>query len=302
MSGSEMEIVEKHYKNTYQNKQKLLPNTPRSVVFFLAGSLPVSALVHLRQLSLFGMISRLVGDPLNTHARHVLVAAKPSSKSWFWQLRDICLQYRLPHPLKLLDFPPTKEEFKRLASSHVQDFWEQKLRGEASLLPSLQYFHPHYMSLKYPHPLWSTAKGNPYEVAKAIQQARLLSGRYRTETLCRHWSQNREGYCLAPLCRQSQLKESIEHILLENSAYTQIRKDLITLWLKCKHPIVHFLAIQALASPKEYLVQFLLDCSVLPQVIVANQTFGSVVMEGIFHLTRTWCFCIHRLRMKRLGR
>ena len=31
------------------------------------------------------------------------------------------------------------------------------------------------------NPLWTSASGNPYEVSKAIQQGRLLSGRYRTE-------------------------------------------------------------------------------------------------------------------------
>ena len=302
MSGSDMEIVESHYKCTYQNIQKLLPNTPRCVVFFLAGMLPISATIDLRRLCLFGMITRLRGDPLNTHARRVLVQAKTSSKSWFIQLRDICLKYKLPHPLSLLDFPPSRKDFKKITTSHVHDFWEQKLRGEAALLPSLIYFSPQFMSLRSPHPIWTTAMGNPYEVAKAIQQARLLSGRYRTEYLCRHWSRNRAGYCLSLSCKQQQTPETVEHILLDCSEYSQLRDDLVSFWHKTSHPIVHSLAIQALGSSRSYLIQFLLDCSVLPQVIVATQCFGTVIMQEIFHLTRTWCFSVHRLCMKRLGR
>ena len=279
MSGSDMEIVESHYKCTYQNIQKLLPNTPRCVVFFLAGMLPISATIDLRRLCLFGMITRLRGDPLNTHARRVLVQAKTSSKSWFIQLRDICLKYKLPHPLSLLDFPPSRKDFKKITTSHVHDFWEQKLRGEAALLPSLIYFSPQFMSLRSPHPIWTTAMGNPYEVAKAIQQARLLSGRYRTEYLCRHWSRNRAGYCLSLSCKQQQTPETVEHILLDCSEYSQLRDDLVSFWHKTSHPIVHSLATQALGSSRSYLIQFLLDCSVLPQVIAATQYFGTVVMQ-----------------------
>ena len=186
LSEKEITRLDQHYKVTSQNIQKLLSKTPRSVVFFLAGSLPLRALLHLRQLALFGMITRLGGDRLNSHAIHVLKTAKYSYKSWFWQIRDICLLYGLPHPLLLLDNPPTKHTFKQLIKSKVIDHWEIKLRDEAGTLKSLSNFHPQYMSLTKPHPLWSTVGSNPHEVTKAIQQARFLSGRYRTETLMSH--------------------------------------------------------------------------------------------------------------------
>ena len=182
--------------------------------------------------------------------------------------------------------------------SHVHEFWEQKLRGEASLLPSLLYFSPQLMSLKTRHPLWTTAKGNPYKVTKAIQQARLLSGRYWTEYLCRHWSRNREGYCLSPSCQEEQMPETIEHILVDCGGYAQLRNESTTLWHRTSHPIVQSLATEALGSSRNDLIQFFLDCSVLPQIIITTQCFGSVILEGIFHLTRTWCFSIHGLHMK----
>ena len=98
------------------------------------------ALLHLRQLTLFGMITRLCGDRFNSHAIHVLKTAKYSCKSWFWQIRDICLLYGLPHPLLLLDNPPTKHTFKQLIKSKVIDHWEIKLRDEAGTLKSLSNF------------------------------------------------------------------------------------------------------------------------------------------------------------------
>ena len=298
IGASEFSVIDQHYKNTYQNIQKLHSKTPRSFVYFLGGSLPAQALIHLRMLTLFGMVARLSGDPLNVHARNALVSAKTTSKSWFCQLRDVCLLYNLPHPISLLDCPPSKDDFKKQITAHVTSYWETKLRGEATLLPSLCYFKPEFMSLKSPHLLWKTAGSNPYEVAKAVQQARFLSGRYRTGNLEKHWSQNKEGICHN--CHES--TETTEHILIFCKAYNETKKNLYSLWLSTKNPVVYQLVLKALSSDTEYLLQFILDCSVLPNIIAAAQEHGSKIYHELFYMTRTWCFAIHRQRMKGLGR
>ena len=154
--GSEVSLIDKHLKITYQNIQKLLPNTPSCVTYFLSGCLPGEANIHLKMLGIFGMVARLTNDPLRTHARNVLVAAKSSSKSWFHQIRDICLKYGLPHPLTIIDAQPSKKAFEKLVVSKVLSYWEIRLRGEAALLPSLNNFKPEFMSLRNPHTIWST--------------------------------------------------------------------------------------------------------------------------------------------------
>ena len=199
----------------------------------------------------------------------------------------------------ILDFPPSKDDLKKLSTACVISYWETLLRGEASLLPSLRYFKPEFMNLKSPHLIWKTAGSNPYEVSKAVQQARFLSGRYRSAELERHWTQNKEGFCLNCNSRES---ESIEHILINCIAYTDTKKKLYNLWLSTKIRSVYILVLEALSSNKEYLLQFLLDCSVLPSVIRAAQQHGYVVYKELFYLTRTWCFAIHRQRMRRLKR
>ena len=300
LSGSELTLIDQHYKETYQNLQKLLPNTPHCVVFFLGGCLPARAVIHLRQLSLFGMVARLPNDPLNIHARKILTEGKRSSKSWFCQIRDLCLEYQLPHPLQILDNPPSKQKLNKLVKSSVLNFWENKLRGEASVLPSLVNFRPFFMSLNKPHPIWTTAGRNPHEVSKAVQQARFLSGRYRTESLASHWSQNPNGYCLSQTCTNK--VETVEHILIHCDAYNDSKAKLYSLWLSTINPVVYKLVLEALSSPIKYLLQFILDCSSLPSVISATQKHGRVILEEVFYLTRTWCFIIHRQRMRMLGR
>ena len=300
LSGHEVSVFDKHLKETYLRIQKLLPNTPRAVVHFLGGNLPGTAVIHSRILSLFGMVARLRGDPLNILARNVLTGAKSSSKSWFLLVRDICLMYGLPHPISVLENPPSKETFKKLCKAKIVSYWESKLRGESSLLPSLEYFHPQFMNLTKPHPIWVTAGSNPYEVSKAIQQARFLSGRYRSAKLMRHWGNNKDGFCLAPTCHNT--VESLEHILVQCKAYTESKTRLYSLWLSTRNKVVFKLVLEALSSETEYLVQFLVDCSVLPSVVKATQENGHVILKELFYLTRSWCFSIHKQRMKILGR
>ena len=111
--GSEVSLIDKHLKITYQSIQKLLPNTPSCVTHFLAGCLPGEANIHLRMLGIFCMVTRLTHDPLRTLARNVLVTVNSSSKSWFHQIRDICLKYGLPHPIRIIDTQPTKKAFEK---------------------------------------------------------------------------------------------------------------------------------------------------------------------------------------------
>ena len=300
LSESEISIIDIHYKETVQNIQKLLKKKPRCVVYFLGGCLPLKALLHIRQLTIFGMVTRLPGNPLQIHARYILSQGKPVSRSWFWKIRDICLQYSLVHPLSMLDNPPAEAEFRKVVKSQVISYWERKLRGEASQLVSLAYFRPDSMSLCRPHPIWRTTGSNPYEVTKAIQQARFLSGRYRTESLASHWSDNPQGYCRSKSCVE--VAETVEHILISCQAYEETRKVLTNLWMSTPDPNVLPLVVEALNSGPNYLLQFILDCSVLPTVIRVNQKYGCGILSRLFYLTRTWCYAIHRKRMKMLGR
>ena len=305
LSTKETSCVDQQYKRTLQNLQKLYVNSPSSLVHFVAGALPGTAILHLKQLSFFGMICRLPEDPLNKHARQVLLTSSLSKNSWFVQLRNLLLQYQLPHPLLLLDHPPTKEAYKKMVKSNVVDYWETKLRQEAAFLPSyLPYFHPQFMSLTSPHRIWTTAGHKSYEVAKARVQLLFLSSQYRCNKLTRHWSsENPEGFCSFGLCAEKRLVESPEHVLLNCPAYTHTRQNMISLCMKTQDPVSHSLVTSfLLSSSTQKMMQFLLDCSVLPEVIRGAQLHGEQIYSDIFYLSRTWCFAIHRERMKRLGR
>ena len=217
--------------------------------------------------------------------------------SWFLQIRELCLTYRLPDPLILIKNPPSKAVFKKKYKTNVIVYWEQKLRSHASGLRSLLYFKTSFMSLSSVHPLWSTCSSNPYEVNKAVVQARMLSGRYRTQSLRSHFDSENVPHC--KLCSSNEV-ENLTHILIECQALESIRINVIRGWLETQQPSILNTVLESLHD--ELSVQFLLDCSVLPSVIVLTQTINeNIVLPLLFKLTRNYCFNLHKGRQKLLG-
>ena len=214
LKSREVTMLDQYLKRTVQRLMKLAEKTPACVVAFLAGQLPARALLHQHQLVLFGMVSRMPGSVLHRHATHILTSARPGAASWFQLIRDLCVMYNLPHPLSILAQPTSKAVYNRKVQSKITDYWESELRANVLNLTSTPFFNPKYMSLRYPHPLWLSAGSNPFECRKAVIAARMLSGRYPTDRLCRHWSQNKDGYCQLPACAPTKSPGSLEHLLL----------------------------------------------------------------------------------------
>ena len=305
LNSSEVTMLDQHYKVSIQRLQKLQDKTPHCAVMFLGGHLPGKAQLHLRILSLFGMVSRLQDTFLNKIAVHQFLHVNVHAGSWFLQVRNICIQYNLPSPITLLQHPLNKYSYKKLIKSRVIDFWETHLRAEALELRehSLKYFKAEFMSLSKPHLLWSTCGSNPYEIHKSVIQARMLSGRYITDQLSRHWTGNKLGLCSIPGCSGQEFG-SLEHILLSCPALSEARHRISLLIQKVALECEDFRAVLQTAlndQTAELIVQFILDCSSLPAVILLNQNGGKHLVERLFYIGRTWCYSVHRSRMNKLG-
>ena len=190
-----------------------------------------------------------------------------------------------------------------MVKSRIIDYWESKLREESSLLPSLHFFNPSFMSLTTTHPLWSTAGSSPSKVAMATVQAQMLSGRYRTQKLCSHWSNHTSGFCLLSESCSSSL-EDLPHILSSCSALQGVREKLKNFTFNyCNTvPELKTLILEYSQPSHPLFCQFMLDCSVMPRVIAAKQLHGSWVLDHLCHISRTWAYNLHRERMKLLGR
>ena len=102
---SEINIIESHQRSILRSLLRIPNKTPTPAVYFLAGSLPASALLHMRQFTLLGMISRSNGSVLHSHALNIYLSSKPSPRSWFTQVANLCVKYQLPHPTQFLQRP-----------------------------------------------------------------------------------------------------------------------------------------------------------------------------------------------------
>ena len=163
-----------------------------------------------------------------------------------------------------------------------------------------KYFKPHFMSLQVPHSLWLTCGTNSYEICKATIQAKMLSGRYRTDHLLRHFTDN-DGSCT--LCKGDFSSGSIEHLLIYCPALVSTRKHLHENLKRSKNlrEQTKSLILSYFQDGKDTM-QLLLDGSALPEIIRIRQTEGKQILHEIFSFSRNWCYTIHKTRLKLQGR
>ena len=257
----------------------------------MLGSLPAEAYLHMRVLSLFNMICHLQDNPLCSIAKNSLIRSRPSSKSWFYMLRNVCVKYDLPHPLTLLHSPLPTKKFKTIYKGKITEFWRFYLSSQCGTFDSLKYLRTDFLSLNHPHPIFSYLQGNGYELRAASIQALILCGRYRTEKLKRFWSKNTFGFCLFPECFNLKQKEDIRHFLLLCAGLSDERRRLETFTEKFSldKPVLKLLIDEYLFSTDDDLrIQFLVDPSVLPHVISAVQQFGVIIHQHCFKISRLW--------------
>lgn len=314
LNNKELSAISRHYKSTLNNFMKLPPSTPDCVVFFLSGRLPASAMIDLCMLGLLGMIARLGStNILNQVGRKVLLSKPCNKQSWFTRIRLICSQYLLPDPIAILDCPPVKDTWKSLCKAKVISHWEEKLRGEAFLLPSLKFFLPQFMSLKTPHKMLLMPE-NSYENEKVITVIKMLSGRYVSDYHSRHWSKlNPEGIC--QLCRAKRASNgtnvsipvplgTLDHLLLYCEELSEQRSKCRSLWesYTSDKPIIRSLTINYDLDNITWYpnMQLLLDPTVCPEIISASQKHRDGIFSHVCYLTRTWCHSIHIRRIKLL--
>ena len=280
LSPSDLRVLCLHRRTTLQRLQRLHPHTPAPAVHFLSGSLPAPALLHQHQLTLLHMVALLgPGNILHQHALYML--HHDVQNSWFVQLRRTTVQYSLPDPLQVLACPPLKILYKSMVKRAVRSYWHTTLAAQAAPLSSLRYLRPAFLPLGTgPHPLWWTCGSSTSAVRAATVQAKMLSGRYRSCWLRRHWT-DESGACRLPGC--GAVPGDVAHLpsaecpaLKPHLATTLYHlQDLLSL-----HPHLLPPVQKALHSDREAATSFLLDPSTDPQVIVLCQRHGQSSVLG----------------------
>ena len=249
------------------------------------------------------MIARLgPSNPLHLQALYSLHHHAPNS--WFTALRTVTFLYSLPDPLAILSLPPTsKKVWKIKVKTAVVAHWHAKLAAEAAALPSLHYLRPAFIPLgRGAHPLWRTCGPSSSAVRAATIQARMLSGRYQTDWLRRHWT-GLSGACCLPACGAP--PGDLEHLL--SGACPALAPTMACTLTNCLNflsstPVLLSPVQDALNSPPATFVAFLLDPSYSPAIIKLSQQHGtSPILNPLFRMTRAWVWAVHRTRLCLLG-
>ena len=131
----------------------------------------------------------------------------------------------------------------------------------------------------------------------------MVSGRYRSDYLCRHWTPaNRKGYCLADTCNE--VVVDLVHMLVVCPALQSVRKRLVKFWFdrSAATPALLRFISEIVCSPPHDLTQFILDPSQFPAILAMWSNLGRDIINHIYYLTRTFAYYMHREKMILLGR
>jgi hypothetical protein len=144
--------------------------------------------------------------------------------------------------------------------------------------------------------------GSSYECNKSLVVAKMISGRYRTEMLCRFWSTNANGYCEVDTCVQVQ--GDLEHLLVSCPALHHDRVRVYNLWLlkTAGIPPLQDVLYRMISAPPQEQVKFILDPSAHHEVIALVQFYGQPLLQHVMYLTRTLAFNMHRKKLILTGR
>ena len=159
------------------------------------------------------------------------------------------------------------------------------------------------MSLSRPHPIWISAGSSNYEVKKATVQARMLSGRYRTCWLRRHWSGDPTGSCQLPDC-DGQPGTLLHLATAECAGLHSAKVKAVALWgifLRSNKTLFPIIRDFSLGNPQQFL-EFLVDPTTKPAVLsLAQEHPKEQIISKLCYMTRTWLFIVHKQRLKLLG-
>ena len=131
----------------------------------------------------------------------------------------------------------------------------------------------------------------------------MLSGRYRSDSLLSNFHPSNSPKCQLA-CDSPDSLGDLPHLLLHCSSLAYRRTVLFDYWksLAAKNPECSSLVNSMISAAAEIQIQFILDCSAIPEVASLALIHGDQPLALLYKMTRTFCYSIHRERLKLLNR
>ena len=132
----------------------------------------------------------------------------------------------------------------------------------------------------------------------------MLYGRYQTFWLSSHWTRSLLALAVSPSVVLTQLQILSPTSCLSVKIWAQPDRGYSPssqTTSRISPPPPNHYEVYCLRHPSPNL-QFLLDCTVLPDVISLSQIHGKLVHDSLLYLTRTLSFSVHKAQLKLLGK
>ena len=126
----------------------------------------------------------------------------------------------------------------------------------------------------------------------------MMSGRYRTDYFARHWTSNKQGFCLIPGC--SDKIGDLQHLLIECSALSNKRANILELLIKKAIMLLplHSLLGLIFQSQPELQCHFILDPFSFHDIRFLCNLYGQTIIKFVCYFVRTFAYTIHMERLK----
>ena len=125
----------------------------------------------------------------------------------------------------------------------------------------------------------------------------MLSGRYRTCWLCRHWSGNTSGNCEVPGCTP-RTPGTLAHIATGQcaglTAATTAAAEQWANFISLNTYLLNLFRSLSEASQEDFLA-FLLNPTTHPEVLSLAQQHGRRAIEDVSFMTRSWLYEAHTM-------
>jgi exonuclease III len=225
LTQGDVDKLERGYKNILRNLMSLRKNIASSAVYLMMGQLPIEAELHLRILTLYGMISRQDDQTaIKQLARRQLATQTNPCNSWFGYVASIAKSYDLYTSIhSALEIKFSKEEWSGLIKKAITDTWFHRLKRDAIQRTSLRYLDINLLIQGEAHPLWPET-AHTYGIQSAGYRAKMVTGTYILQANRARFNQ----FTVDPTCTLCNAPvEDLPHFITECSALDTVRRPIM---------------------------------------------------------------------------
>ncbi|CAC5405005.1 unnamed protein product [Mytilus coruscus] len=217
--GSNFDTIHQFHKKIIKQILSLSQQIADPAIYILSGMLSIEAEIHLKALTLFGNITRANKTSVECRlAERQLQLKSHSSKSWFIEIKKICLKYNLPDCQKFLINPLGKFQWKNLITRKIYTYWSEKINDKSEGYSSLQHITGAY-KIKTIHPILTTNTSNCRDFIRIPIRTKVATGNYILQSNRAKFNKY-EVSATCKICNKED--ETIEHFLI---ACTQLEPE-----------------------------------------------------------------------------